>query len=76
LKKQLAGGGSEAELARWEHLLANNYVNTAVTGAFLVLVLLVVLVSMREWWRLLSGRRVPTMREEPYVTVSVAEAKG
>jgi carbon starvation protein len=75
LKKQLAAGGSEIDVARWEHLLTNQYVNTAVTGTFLVLVLLVVIVSAREWWRLLSGRHMAVMREEPYVTVSAAEAR-
>ncbi|ATC63897.1 carbon starvation protein A [Nibricoccus aquaticus] len=75
LKKQIAGGGSVTDVARWEHLLTNNYVNTAVTGTFLVLVLLVVAVSVREWWKLLSGRRVGQLREEPYVTVNVAEGR-
>jgi carbon starvation protein len=50
-------------------------VNTAVTAAFLALVLLVVIVSVREWWRLLSGRWAATVREEPYVSVSTAEAR-
>jgi carbon starvation protein len=72
LRRQLAAGGSVEEMSRWEHLLMNQYVNTAVTGTFLVLVLLVVVVSVREWWRLLSGRRATVMHEAPYVTVSAA----
>jgi carbon starvation protein len=76
LKKQIAAGGSSEELAKWQHLLTNNHVNTAVTGTFLVLVLLVVGVSARQWWRLLSGGHQAAPREEPYVTVSAAEARG
>jgi carbon starvation protein len=71
-RRQLAAGGSVEEVKRWEHLLMNQYVNTAVTGTFLVLVLLVVGVSVREWWRLLSGRRAVALREDPYVSVGAA----
>jgi hypothetical protein len=39
-------------------------------------VLLVVGVSARQWWRLLSGGHQAAPREEPYVTVSAAEARG
>jgi carbon starvation protein len=74
LKKKIAAGGTEAQLAQWQHLLTNNYVNTAVTGAFLVLVLLVVAVSVREWWLLLSKRQATVLREEPYVRLAAAES--
>jgi len=70
LKKQIAGGGTAQQLADWQHLLLNNYVNTAVTGAFLVLVVLVVLSCARVWVQLLTGRRQPELREEPYVAVA------
>jgi carbon starvation protein len=43
----------------------NNYVNTGVTAAFLILVLLVVLSCARVWWQLLvQGKSIP-LREEP-----------
>jgi carbon starvation protein len=67
LKKQIAGGGTAAQLADWQRLVTNNYVNTAVTGAFLILVVLVVLACARVWVQLLSGRRAADLREEPYV---------
>ena len=70
LEKQIAGGGTAAQLAEWRHLLVNNYVNTAVTGAFLVLVVLVVLACARTWVQLLTGRRAADLREDAYVPVA------
>ena len=69
-----AGGGATAtatatatELVQWRQLLTANYVDTIVTGIFLTLVLLVVAVSARQWWRLLTKREAPRLTEEPYV---------
>jgi carbon starvation protein len=75
LKKRLAadGGVPLEQVRQWQHLLTNNYVNAAVTGAFLVLVLLVVGVSVREWLLLLNRRRTVVLREEPYVAIAAAE---
>lgn len=72
LKKQIAGGGTATQLAQWQQLVTNNYVNTAVTGIFLVLVLLVVLACARVWVQLLRGRRAADLREEPYVSLGDA----
>ncbi len=74
LKKQIAGGGTAAQLAQWQQLVTNNYVNTAVTGTFLVLVVLVVLACARVWVQLLRGRRTADLREEPYVPLTEAAA--
>jgi len=64
-KVKLAAGGTPEQLATWNHLLMNNYVNTGVTAAFLILVLLVVLSCARVWWQLLvQGKSIP-LREEP-----------
>ena len=43
-----------------------------VTGAFLVLVLLVVAANARVWWQLLAGRRAEELREEAYVPLARA----
>jgi len=72
LQRQIAAGGSPAQLAQWQRLLTNNYVNAAVTGAFLVLVVLVVLACARVWVQLLRGRRAADLREEPYVPLGEA----
>jgi len=73
LKQQIAGGGTAAQLADWQRLATNNHINAAVTGTFLVLVVLVVLACARVWWQLLTGRRSPDLHEDSYV--AVAEAK-
>jgi carbon starvation protein len=50
----------------------NAQVNAAVTGVFLVFVVLVVLACARGWVQLLSGRRAADLREEPYVPLPAA----
>lgn len=72
LEAKIVAGGAPADVAKWQHLLTNNYVNAAVTGVFLVLVALVVLANARTWWLLLSGRRPVELREDPYVALKEA----
>jgi|CXWL01.1.fsa_nt_gi carbon starvation protein len=67
LEARLAQGGPELNLAMWRSQLLNNYIDAAVTGAFMVLVLIVVAASARVWWQLLAGRRTADLREEQYV---------
>ncbi len=76
LHRQIAGGGTAAQLAEWHRLAFSNQVDAVVTGAFLVLVALVVLASVRVWIALLAGRRAPALREEPYVLLKPADAGG
>jgi len=76
LKKKLAadGGAPLAQVTAWQHQLVNNYINAAVTGAFLVLVAIVVLTCARVWWQLLAGKRVADLHEEPYVAVAAVQS--
>jgi carbon starvation protein len=67
LNQAIADGGTAAQLAEWHRVLLNTRINAAVTGAFMVLVALVVIVSVREWALLLSRRRQSILLEEPYV---------
>ena len=69
---KVAAGGTAAELKVWHAQIANNYIDAAVTGAFLVLVLIVVAANARVWWQLLSGRRPVQLREETYVPLATA----
>jgi len=71
-EKNIAGGGTPAQVQLWNAQLFNNRVDAVVTGVFLVLVVIVVLASARVWWQLLAGKRAPELREEPYVAVSEA----
>jgi carbon starvation protein len=74
LKDKIAGGGTPEQLLLWKQQLNNSHINTAVTGAFLVLVLLVVGVCIREWWLLSRKSRVPVLHEEPYVALASVAA--
>ncbi|HTL67745.1 MAG TPA: carbon starvation CstA family protein [Lacunisphaera sp.] len=53
----------------------NAHMNAAVTGIFLVLVVLVVGACARVWFQLLAGRRAADLREEPYVALAGAASK-
>jgi carbon starvation protein len=74
LAGKIAGGGTAAQLAQWHRLAFNQQVNAIVTGAFLLLVAIVVIANARVWWQLLSGRRSPTLAEEPYVALEKTAA--
>jgi carbon starvation protein len=73
LEAKIAKGGTAAELAQWNSQLLNNRIDAAVTGAFLVLVLIVVIANARLWLQLLSGKRAPELKEAPYVSTRDAE---
>ena len=73
-RQQIAGGGAPKQVAQWEHLLSSQYVNAAVTGIFLILVVLIVLTSIRLWLKLLSGQTAPALREDPYVRMAPENA--
>lgn len=48
---------AQKNLAANRALHFNNTLDAAVAGGFLALVAIIVLLSMREWWRLLARRR-------------------
>lgn len=57
----------------------NNQLDAVVAGAFLVLVSIIILLSLREWWLLLSRRKPAVLREsEPHwlPDYAVTEAGG
>ena len=72
LEGKIAGGGASAQLSEWHQLVLSNRIDAVVTGAFLLLVALVVLSSVRVWLQLLTGRREADLREEPYVALTGA----
>ena len=69
-QSKVAAGGTAKELSTWNHLIVNNHVNAVVTGAFLVLVLLVVLSCAQVWWRLLIRKEDIPLREEPALSLT------
>jgi carbon starvation protein len=77
LQAKIAAAGASAQttpeaLAILKHQLSNCWVQTGVTGAFLVLVLLVFIACAWEWYQLLALRRPRALREEPYVALPTA----
>lgn len=69
LKSKILAGGTAEQIATWQHLLLNNQVNAVVTGAFLILVLLVVLSCAHVWWRLLVRKEEIPLCEEPALSL-------
>jgi len=67
---KIAAGGTAAQIAEWQRLRINNLVDAFVTGAFLLLVLLIVAACARVWWKLLTDRAyVNPLHEAPHVAV-------
>ena len=69
----LASGSTSANPADVTRLIFNDRLDAAVTGMLVVMVALVLMESLKEWWRVLSGRKHPVTHEAPYVQ---AEAIG
>jgi carbon starvation protein len=71
--RALAGHPVSASTAR---LILNARIDAAVT-AFLVLMVAIVLIeSMRQWIGVISGRRVESVKESPFVMTRLAEERG
>ncbi len=76
-KLMAADGATPAtQITQWRQLMWNNYIDAAVTGLFLVLVIMVVFACARVWVQLLTGKRSITLSEEPYVAAGVEAQAG
>ena len=73
LSAKAAAGGMPAQIAAWRHQIFNSYVNCAVTGTFLVLVILIVGANARVWWRLLVHKKSLPLQESPFVALAAAQ---
>ena len=65
--RQLAAGGGNARL------IFNDRLDAAITGVLMAMVTLVLLESVTEWGRVLSGRKKAAVRESPFVASRLAE---
>lgn len=73
--RKIAAGGTAAELADWHHQMVNNYVNAAVTGLFLVLVIMITAANALIWLRILRGKTYrPLQEEEPFFAATFGAA--
>lgn len=64
---KIAAGGTPQQIALWETEIFNNRLDAVVAGFFLVMVAIVLAGSLREWAKLLSGKKAPALCESPYV---------
>ena len=53
-------------------LIRNDVLNTVVALVFMSVVALLLVVSLREWWLILSKRRPATVTETPFVESAYA----
>ncbi len=68
LRGKIAAAGV-TDVATAERLIATNYLNAGVTALFLILVLTVLGISIRQWFLLLTKREPVRLRESPYATL-------
>ncbi|MDR2463621.1 MAG: carbon starvation protein A [Verrucomicrobiales bacterium] len=69
LGEKLTVSGTAEQVAVWQRLMMNHYINAAVTALFLVLVMLIVAANAWVWWRLTVGKRTLPLREDEYVAL-------
>jgi len=67
---QVADGSVEA--ARGARLVFNDRLDAAIAAGFMVVTLLVVLASAREWLLVLTRRRPAVVKESPFVETAYA----
>jgi carbon starvation protein len=67
LSAKIAAGGSATQIAAWHQQLVNNQVNSVVTGAFLVFVLLIVSANAGAWWQILVSKKGRPLQEDAEV---------
>jgi carbon starvation protein len=67
---KIAHGGPAAQLAAWHSQMVNSWMDAAVTGFFVAMVLLIVGACGRVWWLSLVKRAdIGLPEEEPYVAL-------
>lgn len=64
LSAKITTGGSATQLTTWHQQIGNHYVNTMVTGTFVVFVLLIVSANARAWWQVLLGKNSRPLQED------------
>jgi carbon starvation protein len=64
----LATALSEEKRKFSEQAITNAWVDIGITGLFLILVTAIILGCAREWWLLLTGRKVAKLQESAYQT--------
>jgi len=71
--RALAAGPATAVTGR---LIFNNRLDAVVTGILVVMVTLVLVESLRQWWGILSGAKEARVKESPFVRTRLVEERG
>ncbi len=71
--RALAAQPASASTAR---LILNTRIDAAVTVALVLMVAIVLIESIRQWVGVISGRRVGSVKEAPFVMTRLAEERG
>ncbi len=71
--RALAAGPATSATGR---LIFNNRLDAAVTGVLVVMVTLVLVESVRQWWGILRGTREAPVKEAPFVRTRLVEERG
>jgi carbon starvation protein len=69
----LASGPATSATSR---LIFNNRLDAAVTAILVLMVTLVLVESLRQWWGILSGTKQAPVKESPFVQTRLAEERG
>ena len=67
-----AAAPATALLPRAAEVIRNDYLDAVITLGFMAVVALLLVVSLREWWLILSRRKTPTLTETPFVESAYA----
>jgi carbon starvation protein len=67
--RQLAAGGATAATSR---LIFNDRLDAAVTGILIIMIAMILIESIADWVRILSGRKQAAIRETPFVATRFA----
>jgi carbon starvation protein len=62
-----------AKIAETHRLIFNQRLDAAVTGVLALMILVLLVEALRQWYAILSGRREAVLHEAPYVATQWAE---
>jgi carbon starvation protein len=68
-----AGKIPAAKLVETQRLIFNQRLDATVTGVLAVMIIVLIVEALAQWYGILSSRRAPTLHESPYVQTQWAE---
>jgi carbon starvation protein len=75
LAAQIAAGKiPAAKIVETQHVIFNQRLDAGVTAVLAVMILVLVVEAVAQWYRILTASRKPALQETPYVATQWAEA--